>query len=436
MKPFYLTNIKNSLYLSNKIWLERDLPVLQSKGISAIVNLIEDHMYEVPSHFAYLHCGIPDQFYIPSEKLDEIYSFIDLHSPYKNVLIHCSAGVSRSAGIVIGQLMRENPSWTWEYAFDMVNMKRSIWVSVETRESVLAYLGYRLQPHSRSEIEEQDKSSLQQLQNFCGREFQEVGSIGWNTVGYVIENRRIVGLGLNNLGLTAIPEPVFKMTKLRDFYCCKNTIKTIPTAFKELINLKNINLSGNGITSLPVELYKLNRLQVLNISRNNLLSIPEGVEELPVLHCLYLHENQLAYLPERLGELKTINELYLHKNQLKSLPANFENLSTLQRLALDGNHLKSLPNSLGNLKGLKALNLSKNRISELPGSIGELVQLENLNISNNAIMVLPNQIVKLENLLRLNIALNQFCEFSEPIERWMEKLRKRGCYIIREGWAA
>ena len=436
MKPFYLTNIKGPLYLSNKVWLERDLSVIQSNEIGAIVNITEDHTYKVPPHIAYLHCGFPDQFYIPHEKLDEIYSFIDLHCLYTNVLVHCSAGVSRSAGIVIGQLMRENPSWTWEHAFNLVNMKRSIWVSVETRESVLAYLGYRLQLQSRSEIEEQDKISLQQLQVFCGHELQEVGSIGWDTAGYVIENHRIVGLGLNDLGLTVIPEPVLKMTALRNFYCCSNAIKTIPEVIKGLINLKNINLFGNFITSLPVEMYKLNGLRVLNVSKNALRSIPEGIEELPALNRFYLHENQLTYLPKGFSDLNNINELYLHKNQLKNLPETFGGLSTLQRLALDGNQLKNLPNSLGNLKRLKALNLSKNQIGELPDSIGELDQLENLNISSNVMVDLPNQIVELGNLMRLNIALNQFHEFSESVERWMEKLEKRGCYVIREGWSA
>ena len=48
MKPFNIIHLSGSLYVSNKVWLERDLAVLCQHGIEAIVNLVEDHTYDVP----------------------------------------------------------------------------------------------------------------------------------------------------------------------------------------------------------------------------------------------------------------------------------------------------------------------------------------------------------------------------------------------------
>jgi protein-tyrosine phosphatase len=48
-------------------------------------------------------------------------------------------GISRSGGIVVAWLLKNNPDWDWHTAVDYVNQFRKIFPAVEIRESVLGY---------------------------------------------------------------------------------------------------------------------------------------------------------------------------------------------------------------------------------------------------------------------------------------------------------
>lgn len=434
MKPFYLTLIKKNLYLSNKVWLERDLPALRENHIGAIVNLVENHTYSVPADIAYLHCPFPDQTNISYEILDTIYTFIDQHCAQTRVLVHCSAGVSRSAGIVIGQLLRENPDWSWEKAHNVVYTKRSVWVSVETRESIQAYLGHMKESIGENEIWDVGQSQIDKLQVLCNHGLHEIEQIGWDSLGYTVENGRIVGLGLHALNLETFPEPLTNLTALRDLSLCENQMTDIPAAIGELKQLQNLTLAGNQINRLPPEIGKLSALQVLNVSNNTLLELPQEIGNLANLVELYLHENELCALPENVGKLHKLEELYIQGNQVLTLPRSIGKLINLRCLGANGNHIESLPNELCDLQKMRALNISKNRIQELPEGIGQLSHLDNLNISRNRISDLPTSITKLAALRRLNIALNPIHSFPDEIEAWIRELQAKGCYVIRKGW--
>jgi protein-tyrosine phosphatase len=111
-------------------------------GITAIVNLMEENLYD-PTHlgFYYLHKGFPDDTYPPHEYLDEILNFIELHLKNKGkVLVHCSMGVSRSGGIIIAWLLKKNPNWRWKDALSYVKKSKFIAPAVEIKHSILEYL--------------------------------------------------------------------------------------------------------------------------------------------------------------------------------------------------------------------------------------------------------------------------------------------------------
>jgi protein-tyrosine phosphatase len=111
-------------------------------GITAIVNLMEENLYN-PTHlgFHYLHKGFPDDTYPPHEFLDEILNFINFHLKNNGkVLIHCSMGVSRSGGITIAWLLKENSHWSWQDALSYVKKSKFIAPAIEIKQSILDYL--------------------------------------------------------------------------------------------------------------------------------------------------------------------------------------------------------------------------------------------------------------------------------------------------------
>ncbi|MFX1315910.1 MAG: dual specificity protein phosphatase family protein, partial [Promethearchaeota archaeon] len=117
-------------------------------GITAIVNLMENDLYNPSSlGFAYLFKGFPDDWYPPHDYIEEILSFIDKHIKIGKVLVHCAMGISRSGGIIVAWLLKENPSWSWSDALNYVKKSRLIYPAIEIKESILDYLesmeGYR-----------------------------------------------------------------------------------------------------------------------------------------------------------------------------------------------------------------------------------------------------------------------------------------------------
>ena len=88
-----------------------DLLVWQVKGIDSIVNLLEEKYQEVAQDeinvgFNVLHSPIPD-FCAPSlDQLKKIVNWIDSEiSAGRKVLVHCFAGIGRTATVLIAYLI-------------------------------------------------------------------------------------------------------------------------------------------------------------------------------------------------------------------------------------------------------------------------------------------------------------------------------------------
>lgn len=139
--------IHKNLYIG-AYWPRLNFEKIKKEGITAIVNLMERKHYHPPFfRFSYLHEGFPDNSYIPQKDLRKILKFIDKHIKTGKVLVHCAMGISRSGGIVVAWLLKENPSWSWSDAIKYVNKTREVYPAIEIRESILDYLelveGYR-----------------------------------------------------------------------------------------------------------------------------------------------------------------------------------------------------------------------------------------------------------------------------------------------------
>ncbi|MEJ2249165.1 MAG: dual specificity protein phosphatase [Candidatus Lokiarchaeota archaeon] len=121
-------------------WPRLNFEKFKKIGITAIVNLMEEDLYDPrPLGFAYLHRGFPDDWYPPHNYLRDILNFIDKHIKSGRVLVHCAMGISRSGGIVIAWLLKKHPEWTWDKAMEYVYKSRLIYPAVEIRESILDY---------------------------------------------------------------------------------------------------------------------------------------------------------------------------------------------------------------------------------------------------------------------------------------------------------
>ncbi|MFX1324140.1 MAG: dual specificity protein phosphatase family protein [Promethearchaeota archaeon] len=133
--------VHKNLYIG-AYWPRLNFRKLKEIGITAIVNLMEESYYD-PSYlgFSYLHKGFPDDYYTPHKYFDEILEFIEKNLKANGkVLVHCSMGVSRSGGIVILWLLKNNHDWNWKDALAYVRESKFIAPAIEIRESILDYL--------------------------------------------------------------------------------------------------------------------------------------------------------------------------------------------------------------------------------------------------------------------------------------------------------
>jgi len=139
--------VHENLYIG-AYWPRLNFEKFKEIGITAIVNLMEENLYDpIPHGFDYLFRGFPDDWYPPHSYLQEILEFIDKHIENGKVLVHCAMGISRSGGIIVAWLMKKNPNWSWNKAIGYVWKSRLIYPAIEIKESILDYFesieGYR-----------------------------------------------------------------------------------------------------------------------------------------------------------------------------------------------------------------------------------------------------------------------------------------------------
>jgi hypothetical protein len=100
--------------------------LLKEKSIQIIINITPEQP-KYPDDFEYHNIPILDNPFVKiSEHFDETYKLIKkAKESNKNVFVHCMAGISRSATIIIAYLMKEN-KMTLNKAYTFVKEKRRI----------------------------------------------------------------------------------------------------------------------------------------------------------------------------------------------------------------------------------------------------------------------------------------------------------------------
>jgi len=125
LEDYHAHEIMPNLYLGN-ITAASNIHFLNKRNITHILTVARNLKPRFPnSGIEYKIISVWDD---DTENLlihfDETYTFIDKAAKSGAILVHCAAGVSRSATVVIAYLMKQN-QWTVEKAKDFVYSKRS-----------------------------------------------------------------------------------------------------------------------------------------------------------------------------------------------------------------------------------------------------------------------------------------------------------------------
>ncbi|MFX0025346.1 MAG: leucine-rich repeat domain-containing protein [Candidatus Hermodarchaeota archaeon] len=217
--------------------------------------------------------------------------------------------------------------------------------------------------YERLGLNSEDVKTCCDLDDILGninKTFEQVYEISMDTCGIVVEDGKIIGIGLFNCELTKFPEQILKFKSLQKLNIADNKLETIPESISELSNLKKLDLSINKLSS-----------------------IPESIEKLTFLKNVALEQNQLESIPESIGNLKNLKTLNLSENNLINLPDTIGKLNSLKKLNLKGNQLNCIPESIGELNNIESLILGNNNLSELPWTIWKLKKLSFLHLDNN-----------------------------------------------------
>lgn len=231
----------------------------------------------------------------------------------------------------------------------------------------------------------------------------------------IVQLTKLKSINLSNNQLTIVPESLGRLTQLHSINLSSNRLTVIPQWLTYLTQLQSLDFSNNRLTSLPKSLGLLMQLQSLDLSSNRLISLPKRLDLLTQLQSLDLSNNRLTALPKWLGQLTQLQSLDLSNNMLMALPEWLGLLTQLHSLCLLGNELTELPDSFGRLTQLQSLYISNNRIQALPDWFGQLTQLQSLGLSDNQLKTLPNSLGKLTQLQSLELHRNQLTTLPESL---------------------
>ncbi len=143
-------------------------------------------------------------------------------------------------------------------------------------------------------------------------------------------------------------------------------LTTFPTEIFQLADtLEILNLSGNQLSALPDDLPHLHKLRVIFCSDNLFTELPEVLGRCPHLTMVGFKANQIKHFSA--AAIPTLLRwLILTDNQLTEVPRELGRCTQLQKLMLAGNRLQSLPQELAACRNLELLRIAANRFAQLP----------------------------------------------------------------------
>ncbi len=146
--------------------------------------------------------------------------------------------------------------------------------------------------------------------------------------------------------------------------------------------LEILDLSHNQLSALPDDLPRLQKLRILFCSDNPFTELPKVLGQCAQLTMIGFKANQIRTVP---GESlpAALRWLVLTDNQIDALPGEIGRCTQLQKLMLAGNQLRALPPEMAACTRLELLRISANRLAELPEFLLSLPRLSWLAYADN-----------------------------------------------------
>jgi hypothetical protein len=146
--------------------------------------------------------------------------------------------------------------------------------------------------------------------------------------------------------------------------------------------LEVLDLSANALTALPDDLPRLGKLRILFASNNPFTELPDVLGECSQLSMVGFKANRIRKVSGH-ALAPQLRWLILTDNEIETLPAQIGGCSQLQKLMLAGNRLRALPDELAACSRLELLRLAANRLSGLPAWLLRLPRLSWLAYAGN-----------------------------------------------------
>ena len=138
-------------------------------------------------------------------------------------------------------------------------------------------------------------------------------------------------------GLTEFPRELFNLADTLEILDLSgNALSALPDDLPRLSKLRIIFCSDNLFTTLPAVLGRCAQLSMIGFKANRIHTIEAGALA-PTLRWLVLTDNELRELPAAIGDCKPMEKLMLAGNRLRVLPqelANCSQLALLRALAI------------------------------------------------------------------------------------------------------
>lgn len=146
--------------------------------------------------------------------------------------------------------------------------------------------------------------------------------------------------------------------------------------------LEILDLSANALTALPDDLPRLHKLRILFCSDNPFTELPAVIGQCPALEMVGFKANRIRTVPAAALSPR-LRWLILTDNRITELPPEIGRCTRLQKLMLAGNRLQSLPPEMSKCTGLELLRVSANRLAALPDWLLALPKLSWLAFAGN-----------------------------------------------------